>query len=107
MKGKSVETQVKGCGMDSDQRKAEKSGSEMLSFGLLQCKAETQEITSALISLFKCKHALLSSWQNVFLLLILFHCLFVGRYLKEQNSPLRQTDLYNQPVFRLSIFTNH
>lgn len=79
-----METQVKGCGMDSDQRKAEKSGSEMLSFRLLQCKAETQEITSALISLFKCKHALLSSWQYVFLLLSLFYCLFVGHYVKEQ-----------------------
>lgn len=80
--------------MDSDQRKAEKSGSEMLRFGLLQCKAETQEITSALISLFKCKHALLASWQYVLLLLILFHCLFVRTLFEGTNRPFCQTDLY-------------
>lgn len=45
--------------MDSDQGRAEKSGSEMLSFGLLKCKGENQESAFALISVFKCKHAVL------------------------------------------------
>lgn len=104
MKGKSVETQVKGCGMDSDQKKAEKSGSEMLRFGLLQCKAETQEITSALIRLFKCKRVLLSSWKYASVLFVHIIPLSTCRTLFEgTNSPLCQTDLSSDCPF----FTNH
>lgn len=49
-----METQVEGCGMNSDKGKWK-------SFGLLKCKGETQESAVALIRLFKCKHAFISS----------------------------------------------
>lgn len=50
IKGKSVETQVEGCGMNSDKGKWK-------SFGLLKCKGETQESAVALIRLFNCMHS--------------------------------------------------
>lgn len=43
------------------------------SFGLLQCKGETQESAFTLISLFKYKHVFLSSWQPV-----LHHAVLLG-----------------------------
>lgn len=66
IKGESAETEVEGCGMNSDKGKRK-------SFGLLKCKAETQESAFALISLFECERAFLSSRQYV-----LFTLCYVG-----------------------------